>query len=82
MPPNFSFPFRRHNNFLKVLALFLVLIIGGLITFGVMFTRARKSIVSSSTWVDHTLVVLARVDSILLLAQSVQWETRNLQFNR
>jgi PAS domain S-box-containing protein len=77
MPPNFSFPFRRHNNFLKVLALFLVLIIGGLITFGVMFTRARKSIVSSSTWVDHTLVVLARVDSILLLAQSVQWETRN-----
>jgi PAS domain S-box-containing protein len=63
-------------SFLKFLAIIYIILIGGLIGLGVLFYRNNRAYNNGAAWVRHTRLVIGHTDTILLLSQNLQWETR------
>lgn len=80
MTPNALSRFSSGNTFIKVLGIFFALIVGGLITLDSLFTRTGKAFNTASDLVTHARHILGKTDTILLLAQDLQWEARNYSF--
>jgi PAS domain S-box-containing protein len=72
-----NFGLKSPSGFLRLLAIFYVVLIGGLIILGVLFYRNKQAFNNGSAWVTHTRTVIGRTDTILLLSQNLQWESRN-----
>lgn len=69
--------FNNYSAFLKLLAVFYIILLGGLIGLGVLFYHNNQAFNNSAVLVTHTRTVIGHTDSILLLSQNLQWETRN-----
>ena len=71
------FSFIRYFSFIKMLILFYIFLLGGLIMLAVLFYHNKQAFNNGAAWVTHTRTVISRADSILLFSQNLQWETRN-----
>ena len=69
--------FNNRSGFIKLLAIFYIVLLGGLIILGVLFYHNNQAFNNGASLVTHTRTVIERTDSILLLSQNLQWEIRN-----
>lgn len=68
---------KRHLPFLRLLSIIYVVLLGGVVSLGILFYRNNQVFNRGAALVTHTRFVIDRTDSILLLSQNLQWEARN-----
>ncbi len=77
MATNSTNALNNRSPFLMLLAIFYIVLLGGLISLGVLFYRNNQAFYNSAELVNNTRAVIGYTDKILILSQNLQWETRN-----
>jgi PAS domain S-box-containing protein len=72
----------RRSRFLWVLAAFYISLLTALILVGVLVYHNSQQFNKGADWVTHSRSVLERTDSIQILSQELQWQSRNYILTR
>ncbi|MGN6214409.1 ATP-binding protein [Parafilimonas sp.] len=69
--------FNNHSLFFRLLIIFYIVLISGLIILRVSFYHYNETFNKGSALVSQTRTIIESTDSILLLSQNLQWQCRN-----
>ncbi len=69
--------FNNHSLFFRLLIIFYIVLISGLIILRVLFYHYNETFNKGSALVSQTRTIIESTDSILLLSQNLQWQCRN-----
>jgi len=69
--------YNNYSVFFTVLVSFYIVLIGGLIVLGALFNHYNQTFNNGFSMVSHTRNIIESTDSMSLLAQNLEWESRN-----
>src|SRR5690349_13872669 len=62
--------------FQKVILFFFIVLLGGIITLGILFYRNNETLHNTNYWVLHTHGVIEQATQVASFSKDIQWESR------